>query len=390
MSKFSVRQTKSVTRGNEIFGKRIFAVSDRTCNLVISPFGAHSILTMTMTGARRHTLTEMKRVLGIPNENKAEEEYAELIRELNGLENVSFRMINKMYVPSLCRIKLEYRNIVENKFRSGIETVDFFNRTSAQNAVNKWIEKRPHSQSKNLISLRSTNENTNFILVNTIKLFVIWKYQFIEEDTRENDFYLLDGHKIKTDMMHQENVKYRYKSDKALDSEILEIPCAVSQMCVLIFLPSKNNNILQLEKRISTFDFLNYERNIHSEKFCREITIPRFKITSTVNMKDTLERVGLDIIFSEDANFAGISEVLKDSRISKVIQQVSFEISEDGIETIRPSVKSETSTFVSWSMVVNRPFIFALIYKKNLLFFGRVLNPRKSFEVHPSGTGKKL
>jgi serpin B len=105
--------------------------------------------------------------------------------------------------------------------------------------------------------------------------------------------------------------------------------------------------------------------------------IPKFSFSSSFDLRDTLVSLGVEKAFQQDADFSGITD--HTAFISGIKQETHIAIDENGVEASAftkidydgaalPEGRAE--------MIMNRPFIFAIVgQNSNLLFVGVCENP---------------
>lgn len=87
-------------------------------------------------------------------------------------------------------------------------------------------------------------------------------------------------------------------------------------------LPSEDNFESCLQEM--NFKEMHDERNI--EKL--ELIMPKLKLTSTLDLQSTLEKMGMHEMFSDRANFSAISNI--PLKITKIKQKAFIEVNEVG------------------------------------------------------------
>ena len=107
------------------------------------------------------------------------------------------------------------------------------------------------------------------------------------------------------------------------------------------------------------------------------LSVPKFDVSSTVNLKDGLGKMGVNKVF--DMESSDFTEITSDSPvyISAVNQSARVEIDEKGVKAATyieiPGCGSAMPPEEIIDFVLNRPFIF-MISKGNLPLFTGVVN----------------
>jgi serpin B len=114
-----------------------------------------------------------------------------------------------------------------------------------------------------------------------------------------------------------------------------------------------------------------------------ELSLPKFKLESTLELIPVLTELGIkDIFDAEVANFSGITNDLLGLYVGEIIQKAVIEVNEEGTEALAATVvQFRTKGGGPLRFIANRPFMFFLMskYEKNknlILFSGTVNNPK--------------
>ncbi|MFQ5443822.1 MAG: serpin family protein, partial [Nitrospinales bacterium] len=114
---------------NDFAFKLYEKLSDEKGNVLFSPFSISCVLAMLCVGAERETRDQMKKVLGLPDEDESwKEAYCQF---LNLLENspqehrCEIQTANALWAQSGYEIIKDYRQLIEARFQSGLYELDF-------------------------------------------------------------------------------------------------------------------------------------------------------------------------------------------------------------------------------------------------------------------------
>ena len=147
-----------------------------------------------------------------------------------------------------------------------------------------------------------------------------------------------------------------------------------------VLLPGENFfDIYDLEEKLK-------DQNIHKlfekEKKKQEMMIglPKFKLETTLPLKNNLMKLGLTRMFTRGkADFSGITGD-KELYVSYAVQKAFIEVDEEGTEAAAATavvIQGRSGKRNQKKFIADHPFIFFIRDKKSgmLLFQGRVLNP---------------
>ena len=140
------------------------------------------------------------------------------------------------------------------------------------------------------------------------------------------------------------------------------------------------SNLKTLEKNLKLANIQTIFSN-NKTKVNVEVSLPKFKIQSTIDMNEVLKSLGIRDLFDEDyADLSNIGKLMPPLFVSDVLQKAVIEVDETGSEAAAATVvKGRVSRVQKVFEVfkVDRPFVFLLrdLQTGMLLFQGRVTNP---------------
>ena len=177
--------------------------------------------------------------------------------------------------------------------------------------------------------------------------------------------------------------KYNLFNLNQLDAMALEIPYDGHRLTMIFILPNQKDGLKKLEEEFENVDLsvINRAKTPRVEKEVA-IAIPKFKVESLHNLKDSLQRIGLKHMFdAKQADFSGMTDT-KELFVSEVIQKAFIEVTEEGTEASAATAanfqqKSSFNKKNTPEFICDHPFVFML--KDNLtgiiLFTGKITNP---------------
>ena len=94
-------------------------------------------------------------------------------------------------------------------------------------------------------------------------------------------------------------------------------------------------------------------------------------------MKEELERLGLGIAFTNQANFQGINPGTG-LQISRVVHKTFIDVNEQGTEAAAVTATGMETTSAGPRFLANRPFLFAIteVNTGSICFIGEVAAPK--------------
>lgn len=247
---------------------------------------------------------------------------------------------------------------------------------SAVQEINKWVKTATNGMIEKMVDARSLNQSTKVMLMNAIYFKGEWSKKFTE--TKPLPFHLKDNKTVNVQMMFedmaQEDVKYG--SDTELGCEFLELLYKGDKLSMVVILPKKGTNLDKVEKSLSA----RILQKIKLDSMPVTVGLPKFKVTSLLNLKPFLNGLGVKRLFNTDMTEAELKGISGQSKLSVngMIQKAVIEVNEKGTEaaavTTADCVDGDTGTQV---FIANRPFLYVVRdnVSKCPLFIGRVIDP---------------
>ncbi|KAM9441832.1 neuroserpin-like [Salvelinus alpinus] len=353
-------------------------------NIIFSPLSVAVALGMVELGARGASLTQIRQAVGFSH-LPTDEEFS-LLQNLTGAlseddAHYIIRLANSLFLQSGVTFNPEFLRLMRKYFRAEVETVDFSESAAVAEQINGWVENHTESKIRDLLSADDFSSVTQLTLVNAVYFRGSWKNQFRPENTRTFSFSKDDGSETQTHMMYQQgDFYYGEFSDGSSEAggvyQVLEMPYEGEDMSMLVVLPRQEVPLAVLEPIIKAPLLEEWANNVKRQKV--EVYLPRFKVEQKVDLKETLQDLGIKNIFSKDADLSAMTDG-KDLFIGKAVQKAYLEVTEEGAEGAAGSgMISLTRTLVLYPQVMaDHPFFFIIRNRRtgSILFMGRVMTP---------------
>ncbi len=145
---------------------------------------------------------------------------------------------------------------------------------------------------------------------------------------------------------------------------------------MFLFLPEEGSSVDELAAGLDG-DTWNSWLEQFSEREDFTVSMPKFKFEYERSLREALMDMGLEIAFTEQADFSGISSI--DLLISEVIHKTYIDVNEEGTEAaaVTAIVFEVTGAGPVNTIRLDRPFLFAITENssKSILFIGKVSEP---------------
>ncbi|XP_047986734.1 antichymotrypsin-2-like isoform X8 [Leguminivora glycinivorella] len=369
-------EEKLLNDGNNVFTANMFTevVKEQPGkSMVMSAFSVLQPLAQLAMASVGESHDQILKVIGLPNDNVTKIVFPKVSAQLRAVKGVQLSMANKIYIPTGAEVKEDFAALSKSIFGSEFKNIDFTKNVPAAKEINSWVEDQTNHKIKDLVNADSLGADTRAVLVNALYFKGQWDKKFNEKLTSDQDFHVTKDKTVKVPMMYKKD-DFKYAESEELDAKLLELPYKEKEASFLIVLPNEIDGLAALQEKLKDPTALDkavaqmreVEVNVH---------LPKFKIESTINLKNVLQKMGVTNLF--DASKARLDNLLKNENglfVSDAIQKAFIEVNEEGAEAAAANafLVSEFSLVQELDFEANRPFIFHLRQGARTLFNGVV------------------
>lgn len=255
-----------------------------------------------------------------------------------------------------------------------IAGLDFLDPTSVT-TINNWIATATKDKIKNMIS--SLDPSTVLVLVNAIYFNGTWTYEFNEDDTYNSIFSGVADERIDCKMMQSGNIKTKYIVDS--ERSMVTLPYGDGNFEMMLYMPNSETSISATLSNLDVSKVNSLLSNATTDSVM--VHLPKFKIeTETFSIKQMLINMGMEVPFTDTADFSNIFGPGYTICISDVLHKAFIEVNEEGTEAAAATVIGFVTTSVGNvipSIRFNKPFLFFIreVSTGEILFAGKVVKP---------------
>ena len=354
-------------------------------NLFYSPHSISLALAMTYAGARGETEQAMGEAMtwNLPQErlhpafNYLDMELSSRGEGAEGKDDEGFRLniVNAIWGQKGYSFLPDYLDTLAMNYGAGLRVVDFEQAPEESRAViNDWVEEQTEDRIQELIPQGAIDALTRLVLTNAVYFNAAWESQFEEGDTSDGEFHLLDGNDVEVPMMKQ-SAWFRH-ADYG-DFAAIELPYDGGELSMVVLVPAAR----EFEDFEESLDFSVVQAAIDGLAGNRVVlTMPKFGMETSFNLKDALSTLGMEIAFEPAAaDFSGMDGT-RNLYITDVLHKAFVEVDEAGTEAAAATAVVVGATSAPTEPVeftIDRPFVFLIrdIQTGSILFLGRVMNP---------------
>lgn len=345
------------------------AAENRNKNIMLSPTSLNFALGMIAEGAKGETKEALKEYLGTDDFAAYAKQYMENIKKYNSdEENYGYKsklkIADAVWADDGLKLQDAFKKSVSSNFSAKVENLDFSNTDKTCKRINKWCGKNTEGLIPKIITPDTISKDTELCLTNSLYFESGWSGDPWTLSNKKEKF----GDKEKTKYMTCASDRY-YENDKAT-------AFGRNYANGLSFI-----GILPNEEGDFTLEGLDIESLLKSEPEYDEVDckMPKLNFETSATLNDMLSDLGLENIFSNDADFSGIAD--KNTKVSAVLQKTKLELDENGTKAaavtaaVMECMSAMAPDPVVKSVELTRPFAFLIFDEMNneILFMGKVV-----------------
>jgi serpin B len=348
-------------------------------NLLISPYSIAAAIGMAYNGSVGETRQEMAEVMGwsgleMERVNASQAALQQLLTHPgNGIE---IGIANSMWMKDGIPVEETYKTTIQQAYEAEIRTLNG-QPTQAKEEINQWVKQHTEGMIPNLMQ-EPPEKEALMILVNAIAFDGNWMDEFDPKYTTDDEFKLANGKALSVPMMHQTK-QFQYSENE--DWQAVRLPYGDGQMHLLIVLPQEGRTLDEVQQQL-----LDAPKRLDagSEYRLVELSLPRFRAEYGVNLRETLQQMGMEMAF--DPYAANFTKMISpgpnlQAYIGQIQHRAVMEVNEQGtVAAAATMVGMEAGSAPPTDPVkmnVNRPFMLAVVDEATdaWVFAGSLYNP---------------
>lgn len=354
----NARQAEMVTKQNTFAWRMLSEVNAgaKGCNSVCSPLSMVYCLGMVNTGATGNTSEEITKTLGFGSGTDDINQYCKkLMTEMSGQDKtVTLNIANCVEVNSPYVLEKDYKTKVTDSYNALVENRQFSD-SGFKNYINGWVKKQTDGMIPQL--LENIDPDAVSYIINALYFKGVWAAKFDKALTQKSLFNRADGSMVEVDMMHQtDNFPYFQTGQY----QAVSLGYGNNAYSMQVLLPTGENTVSDVIAQLSKQDW----RTVGDKMSNREVSVylPKFTIEYGGEMNDLLKRLGINTMFSPDADFSNFCKT--DTYISKVIQKAKIEVDEEGTKAAAATAAEVITTSVQGEspiqFLADHPFVYVI------------------------------
>ncbi len=366
----------AVVDGNNAFAWALYdQLAPQGKNLFFSPFSISAAFGMTYAGARGQTAAEMKKVLRIQLDDAAyHSSFGALLADLTGPHRgrgYQLDVANRLFGQKGFAIGSDFLQLTTDDYDAPLELLDFKgDPDGSRQTINSWVEDQTQNRIKDLLQPGFVTPDTRLVLANAIYFKARWAARFDPADTHDASFSRLDGSTVQAPMMHNDGA---YPFYSGADVSVLELPYQDNELSMIAVLPTAQDGLPALEASLTAQQVDSWIASLHTTNEL-DVALPKFTMTQTIPLKQTLIDMGMKLAFSDQADLSGIAPGLM---ITDAAHKAFVKVDEEGTEAAAATAVGVGLTSAGPMFYADHPFLFLIRDRLtgSILFMGRVDDP---------------
>ena len=294
-------------------------------NIMFSPTSLNFALGMIAEGAKGETKEVLSAYLGTSDFASYAKEYLDKIQAYN-TEDESYgyqskvKIADAVWVDDGLTLQEKFKNTVSNSFGAEVKAVDFSATEETCDIINSWCDKNTEGLIPKIITPDLINDNTGLCLTNSLYFESGWSGEPWNVSDTEESF----GKKEKTKYMTCIGDRY-YENDKATAFG----RDYANGLSFIGILPNDEGDFNLEDLDIGGLLKSNPE---YDEVDCK---MPKLNFETSTVLNDMLSSLGLDNLFSSNADFSGITD--QNVNVDTILQKTKLELDENGTKAAGPT-----------------------------------------------------
>lgn len=348
---------------------RISAAADGK-NIMFSPTSLNFALGMIAEGAKGETKKVLGDYLGTDDFASYAKDYLDKIKEYNTEDEdygykSKLKIADAVWADDELTLQEKFRNTVSDSFGAEVENVDFSAAEKTCGIINSWCEKNTEGLIPEIITPDLINDSTGLCLTNSLYFESGWSGEPWDVSETEESF----GDNEKTNYMTCTGDRY-YENDKATAFG-RDYANGLSFIGVL---PNDQGDFSLEDLDIGE---LLKSQPEYDEVQCK---MPKLEFETTAVLNDMLSGLGLENIFSSNADFSVIAA--QNVNVDTILQKTKLELDENGTKAAAVTAvimecmsAAEEDEPIIKTVELTRPFAFLIYDNSNdeILFMGKVM-----------------
>lgn len=345
-------------------------------NVSTSPASLYLALGMLQNGARGSTEREIAHALqgsgvSIAEQNAGLAALDDQLAAAAAKAGITLQSANSLWQQKGFGLRPKFLTALATYFRTGVWQADFRqDMAAALKAINAWTAQQTHGKITKLFD--NLDPFTVLVLANAIYFHAAWETPFDAHDTKRGTFVTSDGRRVQAEFMNS-GAGQTLRGTATADYQAVQLPYRGGRFAALAVMPT-HGSLADFVKALAPAKLAAIAQGLRPAS----AALPRFTLTTTLHLNDTLQALGMRRAFSPTAaDLSGLSA--EQTYVSQVIQRVYLSVGEKGTTAAAATgiAVSISSAVAGPTVRLDHPFLFLVRDTKTgtILFAAQVSDP---------------
>lgn len=376
-------------QGNNAFSFAMYAKLRGTGgNLCFSPYSISSAIALPFAGSTGATQGDMRIVMHYLDQAKQVLVTYSMLDKLYstpwylGPNESKIYLGNSLWLQQGFKVLPSFLDTIPTIYRTLIKTVDFVrNPEGAGLNINAWVKEKTQGRIPKQVNKEDFGQNTQMLVASSIFMKGVWSVPFNPSLTKEAPFFI---DRLTTGSVNMMLTTGKFRLYRAGDFTLLELPFrpdyrGIPTLALMVVLPTTNFGLASIEQKFYSEQWNSWIAQLKEEGVI--VSIPSFSFLQSFDLTQLLKSMGMSFVFSENADFSGLSDKGNLS-LSSVVHDAYLAIDEKGSDAIAANpISINPQTFLSktttYAFTADHPFIFLVVDSTNnmIIYMGRYIKP---------------
>ena len=338
-------------------------------NVFVSPLSVSFSLGMAMNGADGTTFDQMRQTLGfgaaeLQAINDGYKGLLALEAELD--PSTTFDIANSVWYRQDFNVHQSFIDQVKDVFDADVRSSPFNDATKTE--VNAWVSSATNGKIPTILD--EIHPDDLMFLINAIYFKGSWRDQFDKARTTSQSFASIGGEQM-VPMMNREEGDGKLRFGMTSNATIGELTYGNGAFVMTIALPRDPAGIDELVAGLDTASWSTLLGTMAEADYA--VRLPKFKLEYERDLKDDLIAMGMEVPFTDFANFSRMTPA--GVYIAFVKHKTYVDVHEEGTEAAAVTNTGMRPTSLPPCLCVDRPFVFAIRerFSGTILFMGKIV-----------------
>lgn len=262
-------------------------------------------------------------------------------------EHYTLNVGTKLFLDNFVEPKQRYAAKIKNVYNADVERLSFSDGDRAADSINGWVSNITDGHIQDIVTNKNVKDSI-LLIINAIFFEGLWRSPF-DNQTFVNPFLKTLDNQVKAEYMTQQDYFFYFDSTK-LDAKIIRLPYRGKKFSMTIVMPNAVGAINQLIQELEG-DSLKRLQWLMDEVQVK-LTVPKFKIDFSSQLKPVLMKLGIQDIFTDDASLPGIDRgvrLTQQLKVSNIVQKAGLVVDEKGSTAY--AATSRFFLFIFWKEI---------------------------------------